>query len=57
MGREVASVITGDDGFYFVRDLPMGIYNVRILHQHGETMEHVDIGSSGGNFNFIVGAK
>ena len=56
-GREVARAITGDDGFYFVRDLQRGTYTVRILHEHGVETRSVDIDSSGANFNFIVGAR
>jgi len=53
--NEVARKITGDDGYYFIRNISEGTYTVRILYRE-ETREFSDIvvGPSGGTFNFEI---
>lgn len=52
-GQEKARVTTIDDGYYFVRNLPEGRYEVRVSHRHRrKTFRDVVVGPSGGAFAF-----
>jgi Carboxypeptidase regulatory-like domain len=52
--REVARVITDQNGFYFVRSIPPGRYEVHIHRQNNDTAEGVDVPAAGGTFDFTV---
>lgn len=53
-GREWARTITDADGFYYVKSLPPGSYEVRILRQHFVDTKSVQVPPAGGTFDFAV---
>jgi hypothetical protein len=54
-GREVARVITDTNGFYFVRSISPGRYDVHILRQNKDEVRKIDVPGAGGTFDFVVG--
>jgi hypothetical protein len=53
--REVARVITDSNGFYFVRTLPPGRYDVHILRQNKDESRKIEVPPAGGTFDFSLG--
>jgi hypothetical protein len=51
-GRERARAITGDDGFYFIRNIAEGKYSVRIRRGETQREHEVQVGPNGGSFDF-----
>jgi len=53
--KEVARKITGDDGFYYIRNISEGTYTVKILYRE-VTKEFSDrvVGPSDNTFNFKI---
>jgi hypothetical protein len=54
-GREAARVITDSNGFYFVRTLAPGRYDVHILRQNKDESRKIEVPPAGGTFDFSVG--
>ncbi len=53
--KEVARKITGDDGYYFIRNISKGTYTIRILYKEAKKeFSNIVVGSSGGTFNFEI---
>jgi len=53
--KEVARKITGDDGYYFIRNISEGTYTVKISYKEMTKVFHdIFIGPSGGTFNFEI---
>jgi hypothetical protein len=50
-GVEKASAITGDDGLYYIPDIPEGTYSVKITYRQ-ITKEHSGIVIPGGKYDF-----
>jgi hypothetical protein len=50
-GVEKASAITGDDGLYYIPDIPEGTYSVKITYRQ-ITREHSGIVIPGGKYDF-----
>jgi hypothetical protein len=53
-GREKARTITDPDGFYYIRNLPAGSYEVRILRQKSVETKNVQVPAAGGTIDFTV---
>jgi hypothetical protein len=53
-GLEVARAITGNDGYYFIRNLPQGSYRVKLEYPGGTKTNSVTVGDGGGNFDFSL---
>jgi hypothetical protein len=51
-GAEKARAITDANGFYYVRNLPAGAYDVKVLRQNRERTSQVQVPSAGGTFDF-----
>jgi hypothetical protein len=51
---EVARSITGNDGYYYIRNLPKGSYQVKIDYQGGTKTDSVTVGDGGGKFDFSL---
>jgi carboxypeptidase family protein len=53
-GREKARAITDPSGFYYIRALAAGAYDVKILRPNGVEVREARIAPAGGTVNFRI---